>query len=387
MKGILATCLLSWLVLSGLDTLALAAGLPVNPSNYRIVKADDTETAAVAWAEPHWLDNDRVLLRVADWQLSGIKVEGGRRSISKPRYTLHVWNTRTGQLTRYSAEELYGGICVADGFVRYRVKRGSNVIVKEGALGAEVERHPTPPRTSADKEQIYPIVNPYTCKEYWYADVPRPNAGGAYPLKDGDGVLEIKGSVGTGRPDSAAHFPPYKRWLHRGGISTELALPQKQFRGRPLYWGLISSYVYRWTPGQLEKGISNWFYAVDPHRGNVREIVIPGSEYWTYLAPTEATRAGIVAAASAINVYRSWDPGTSGLYLFHGREVQDFFGRSFLELQAKDGKIGYELLVGGLVRALATSPDGCGLVTKIDPYDHEGRSQALLLIGLCEKGR
>src|SRR5690606_15496947 len=109
----------------------------------------------VAWAESHWLDNGRVLLRLADRELSDAEITDGVRVIKAPRYTLHIWDVHSGEISRYSKDEIIGPVCVADGFVRYVVKRGSRKIIREGPFGAEREREPTPPRVSSSGDKVH----------------------------------------------------------------------------------------------------------------------------------------------------------------------------------------------------------------------------------------
>jgi hypothetical protein len=367
--------------------------LPVNPSGYQIIPAPESPTAFLSSSRGfQWIDNDRLLFLANDRDLSVTKKDGNRTIVKKAVPTIHLWDFRAATIQRYQPEPFAQRLCVVDAWARYGLKRNDETVIYEGPFGQERARTPTPPRIATDGQQISPQVNPFTCREYWFTDLPRPNKGRSFPLKEADGLLEDLGWNPTAeQPSDNALSPPFRRWLHFDNRSIELSFPQERISS-PTFSKFLDAYVFIRPDDRIDFGKSNRWYVLFRKDWEVISTEIPGSLHWKQLHNIAVTRAGIVAESTATSQPRvPYDPGPSGLYLFFGPVIDGLARRGFGNAPRYDPLgpgIHYERINKGLVDSMSSaSPDGCKVVNVIDPWHTEKRQLRLEAVDFCSKRR
>lgn len=385
------SALIAFLLATGHATAQL---LPLNPSHYRIISAPEFPTGRPGSARAfEWVDSERLLFLVNDRQLSETERRGDRTVIINAVPTIHLWDLRTGNIRRYRDEPMADHLCAVDGRVWYGLRRGERKMVFEGIFGEEREREATPVRINKDGSRIAPALNRFSCKEYWSIEVPRPYGGSALPLRDEHGVFERAGSNAKGDIVKGGWLPPFKWWIHFGGDSREIPLPQENISHPLAYSPLAGGYLLRREENRLARGIANRFYLWLPKTNKVRVLDVLGSQNWTALFQPSVTRLGLVAisATPTKDPRAKWDPGPAGIYLFNGSPVEDFIGQQSTE-EDKSGiqrrPFGVEQIVSGLIDEMSgVSPDGCKIAAVIDPWDGERRRFRLEVIDFCGKGK
>ena len=365
--------------------------LPVNPSGYRVIPAPKVQTAFIPSSRAfQWVDNDRLLFLANDNELSLTKWDGNRTIVSKAVPTIHLWDFRAATIRRYQSEPMAHRLCAADGWVSYGLERNGDVVIFEGPFGQERPRAPTPWRKAKDGSPISPRTNPFTCREYWFSDLPRPNKGRAFPLKDPDGVLEDRGWNPTAnQPDDAALVPPFSRWLHSTNGSIELSFPQERISS-PSFSSFLDAYVFNRPDRRIDFGKTNRVYVLFRESWQVASIEILGSLHWTQLHHVGVTQAGFIAESTATSRPRvEYDPGPSGLYLFYGPVVDTLARRPFRYAPVHNSLgpgIHYQRINKGLIDSMSSpSPDGCKVVSVIDPWDGKKREIRLEAVDFCSK--
>lgn len=360
--------------------------LPTNPSGYRITPAPGSETALLGSAHSfQWLDGNRVIFGATDRQLSTIERDGGRLKTVKAVFTLHIWDTRSGTIRRYRPEPLSRELCVVDRRIRYVLRLEGREALFEGEFGHEQEREMTRPRTEG-ATATYPRLNKFSCKEYWFSEMPRPHEGQVIPLREEDGYLERVASGPARLPTYARWMPPYRRWLVSTGGSTEVVFPEGEIGAPNGYSSLTGGYLFWKDESRLMRGISNTFVLWRPKENVVRTLEVPGSQNWTALHYPRITRVGLVAKSStAVRDPRvKWDPGPAGIYRFYGAAVDSFLNQDPASSLLGQPRFGVEQIVSGLIDAISpVSEDGCKLVVVVDPWDQENRQIRLELIDFC----
>jgi hypothetical protein len=384
----LTVLVLAALVLIGAGS-AFGQYPPANPSGYRVIAAPESTTAFLGSARSfNWVDNDRLLFVANDRELSTTKKEKER---IKAVPTIHLWDFRDATIRRYQPEPLAHWLCVADGRVWYGLKRNGEMVVFEGLFGQERPRAPTPRRVGKDGKPVGPLLNRFTCREYWFAELPRLNGGRSFPLRDEDGVFERLGSDRDGKPRWEGSLPPFRRWIHKENASIEIGFPQESI-GVPLaYSPLAGGYLFSRIEGNIGKGITNRLYFLATPGYSVRVLDILGNQNWGLLSHYTVTRRGLLGV-SHVSSPRSakWDPGPAGIYLFYGAPIVEFLGDRFA---ARTGNhevafISYERITPGFVEEMsAASPDGCRVAMVTDPGDQENSRFRFAVVDFCTSTR
>jgi hypothetical protein len=361
--------------------IAIAEEFPVNPSGYRVAEMREAPTIDflpwVGWeVSVRWVDNERVLFGAYDKELrQQVERDGKQVSVGLP--TLHVWNTRTGEVTRYWHGESLP-FCVAGDFVSYSVRRDGQLAFRRGKFGEDEEFKPER-KYKPDGTLLVHHFNRFTCKAHWFPDLLGPNKGYVTPLRDEDGTFEDNTMRIRG-------LEPPRRWLHKpDGTALDLPLHDRFIAG-PWYSHYLGVYSLKRRDSVISRGMVNKAYLLFPDTGQVNALEIPGSQAWHSLLNLMPVTAGLVGKSSAINVRVEWDPGDAGLYLFSGPAVQTFLTRT--APQPQDGKAGSlhaERLSRGSVRDLDVSRNGCKVVMLIDPWDRENRKSYLRMVDFCAK--
>jgi hypothetical protein len=359
-----------------------------NPSGYRVIPAPDAPTAFLGSSSGfQWIDNDRLLFAANDRELSTTKKEKEHTIVTKAVATIHLWDFHSRTIRRYQPDPLAERLCAADGRVRYAVKRDGETVVFEGPFGQEQPRTATPLRTGSDRQPVYPLVNPFTCREYWFAELPRHNGGRSFPLRAEDGVYERLGSDHNGKPRWEGSLPPFRRWINKENASIEIGFPQEPI-GVPLsYSSIAGGYVFARMEGNIGKGITNRLYFLETPAYSVRFLDILGNQNWGVLSHYTVTRRGLLGVSHVPSARNAkWDPGPAGMYLFYGAPIVEFLGDRFA---AQTGShplafISYERITRGIVEEMsAASPDGCRVAVVTDPWDQENRRFRFEVVDFC----
>jgi hypothetical protein len=366
----------------------IAQILPLNPSRYRIIPAPDFPTGRGGSARAfEWVDNDRLLFLVNDRQLSQIEQRDGRTVITKAVPTIHLWDFRAGTITRYRDEPFVDHLCASEGRVYYGLRRDGKKVTFEGTFGEEREREATPRRADKGGRPISPAFNRYSCKEYWHADVPRPNGGRALLLREEHGLYERASSNSKGEAEKGGWLPPYEWWNHVGGKSTRIPFPSENIREPLGYSDLADGYLFR-PLGQQHEGMRNKFFLWRPRSNTVHKLEVLGSANWNALYGPVLTRAGLIAESSAPTKNRRArrDVGPAGLYLFSGPPIEEFIGTASREGAPRTDSrpfVVHQIVSGLIDERSQASPDGCRIVIVVDPWDGENRRFRLEAIDLC----
>ena len=365
---------------------------PANPSGYRVIPAPESTTAFLGSARSfNWVDNDRLLFLANDRELSTTKKDKDRTVVVKAVPTIHLWDFRTETIRRYQPEPLAHWLCVADGRVWYGLKRHGEMVVFEGLFGQERPRAPTPPRVGKDGKPVGPLLNRFTCREYWFAELPRFNRGRSFPLRQEDGVFERLGSDHKGMPQWEGSLPPFKRWIHNESGSIEIAFPQELISHPLGYSSIVGGYLFRQDQGTIGKGVRNRLYILETPGYSVRSLDILGNQNWGFLSHLTVTVRGLVGVStvpSPRNV--KWDPGPAGVYLFYGAPIVEFLGKGFSAQAANHALpfVSYERITRGIVEETsAASPDGCRVAVVTDPWDQENRRFRLEVVDFCARNK
>jgi hypothetical protein len=371
---------------------ALGQYPPANPSGYRVVPAPESTTAFLGSARSfNWVDNDRLLFLANDRELSTTKKDKERTVVVKAVPTIHLWDFRAQTIRRYQPEPLANWLCAVDGRVWYGLERNGETVVFEGLFGQERPRAPTPTRIGKDGQPFGPLLNRFTCREYWFAELPRLHRGRSFPLRHEDGVFERIGSDIKGAPEWEGPLPPFKRWIHKENGSTEIAFPQERISQPLAYSSIAGGYLFSRVQGRIERGVTNRIYFLETPSYLVRYLDILGNQNWAILGNYTVTSRGVLGVSnvpSPPNV--KWDPGPAGMYLFYGAPIADFLGRKFAAQNANDALpfISYERITRGIVEVMsAASPNGCRVVVVTDPWDQENRRFRLEIVDFCESAK
>jgi hypothetical protein len=364
---------------------------PLNPSRYRIISAPEFPTGHGGSARAfEWVDNDRLLFLVSDRKLSQTEQREGRTVITKAIPTIHLWDFRAETITRYRDEPLADYLCVIDGWVYYGLKRNGKKVTFEGVFGQEREQPELAARVDSNGRPLPRGFNRLACKEYWYADVPRPNGGRATLLRPGHGIFERTGSAPEGKSVDP-RSEPFKWWHHSGDKSVEIPFPQEWVAGPTVYSNLVPGYLFWREVNRLERGAINRFYLWLPATNTVRVLDVLGSENWTALNLARLTRAGLVAKSHAVKKNRrgDYDLGPQGVYLFSGPPVEEFSSGAMTDASHRtpNRPLSVAQIVSGLIKEMShVSPDGCRIVVVVDPWDKEHRRLRFEAIDFCNKG-
>jgi hypothetical protein len=380
--------------LSVLMSDVVAQIFPLNPSRYRIISAPEFPTGHGGSARAfEWVDNDRLLFLVSDRKLSQTEQREGRTVITKAVPTIHLWDFRAGTITRYRDEPLSDYLCVIDGRVYYGLKRNGSKVTIEGLFGEERERPATPPRTDTNGRAISRGFNRFACKEYWYADVLRPNGGRAILLRDEHGIYERVGLNAKGEPDTRRSSPPFKWWRHLAGNAIEIPFPQENINDPLGYSNLTNGYLFQHRQDRQQEGMRSVFFLWVPNTNTVRRLDVLGNENWTALSDPRITRAGLIVKnpTPPKRPRDEWDPGPSGIYLFTGSPVDEFIDSSIAYdrgSQRRDRPFIVEQLISGPILEISqVSPDGCKVAVVTDPLGKRDRIFRFETIDLCSTER
>lgn len=368
---------------------AATSELPVNPSRYRTIELRTAPTVdSLPWngwstGSVRWIDNERVLFGAYDKELRK-QVQRDGKLVNIGMETLHLWNTSTGEVTRYWRGESLP-FCVAGTFVRYTVRQNGRMVVREGRFGEEKEREFITSRRAPDGKDLNSYFNRFECQLLWINTRLGPNKGIVTPLRNEHGQFEDDHDMAVFKPGEKA-----RRWLHKpNGVSIELPIHDEWIAG-PWYSKFLNVYLVKRRDSSISRGMANKLYLLYPDSGQVSELTIPGSPSWASLSNQLPVKLGLIATSSELNVRASWDPAHAGLYLFSGPPVEKFFSNLNLAPNSDTpapSDIRVERISRGLISDLDVSGDGCKVVMLIDPWDKEKRKAYLQIVDLCAKGK
>ena len=335
--------LVSFAALSVTAALGGCSATPPSASNSTKYPTYEMRSATVRPIHPvgdhniAWIDDGRVLFEGLDRSL--IDPVERNRGVPVAMRSLYVWNIRTNEVTRHTREALRSWLCFADGYVAYSVYRNGKTVWLEGPLGKEQEVEPiTDARDGQFKGRG---LNPFTCRSYDRAALPKLQIGGGIePLRPEHGWIEHTGSTTWIRaPDGKLTQLTY------GGRSIGTVRPQK-------YSSHAKKYIF-WRH-------ATWLIEPD---GTVRDLPSPDAKDIGRLEP--AAQGKTLWRLNRINARASWDPGASGLYVY-----------------ASDSEP--ERVITGFIDAMHVHAVGCLVAVIVDPWDKEERIHQLKAVNVCQ---
>jgi hypothetical protein len=298
--------------------------------------------------EVYWLDDARILF-------PGFKRDTAGGGALRP--VLYVWNHKTRRAGVHGEMAEAGYICYAAGYVRYAVRRGDKLFIREGRLGSESEREwPWLPSSARiDRDEL-------TCRDQALADYEKVYPGFIFvPLRDQDGyygwrkIENIKEAL-----DSPLYY--YLPGARKQPVALSIKAGQ---RDRVSYSEFLKAYVIEYTPGVRNEQTTGrlWVLRTD---AMVEEHIIPAGPWLRGSVGYTPARGGIVMSSRAVGLRSLDDVGAAGVYLVRGSQV--------------------ERMVAGIPsRYVAVSPDGCRAAAIV----HAGaraNEATLRVIEICRRG-
>lgn len=310
------------------------------------------DTGVLGRRDAFWIDNQRVLFPGYDTT---------RRDPtafkSPPQSVLYIWEWSTRRTRIHSDIPEGDYVCYRDGFVSYAVRKNGKRYIREGKLGAEIERewNPPAPGTKIDR-------NEFTCKDFDLSTTDKVYPGFYFiPLRKGDGYYgwQKKESI-VERINSPMFYLP------AGKGKKPIALPiGGEERDRISYSEYLGGYVIEYTPSQRKEdsvGKVRVLYT----SGKVVESIIPAGPWLRGSMGYVPAKTGVVMSSSASGRRSNFDPGHAGIYLVHDNKV--------------------EQLVSGFPSRPAVSPDGCKIAAVVNPLTGPGLKATIRIINLCRQG-
>ena len=310
------------------------------------------DTQALGRREVYWIDNQRVLF--PGYDLTRSITDGAK---SSPQSVLYIWDRHTRQATVYADIPEARYVCYSDGFLSYVILKDGKRYLREGKIGAEIERawNPPAPGSKIDRNEL-------TCRDFDISIMDKVIPDFFFiPLRDGDGYY------GWQKREShieAINSPIF--YLPGGKGKKPIALPiAGGERDRISYSDYLGAYVIEYTPSQRKEdtvGKVRILYT----NGKVVESIIPAGPWMRGSMGYVPAKPGIVMSSSATGRQSNFDPGYAGVYLVHGNKAQR--------------------LVSGFPSRPAVSPDGCKIAVVVNPLTGPGLKATLRVIDLCKKG-
>jgi len=307
------------------------------------------DTGVLGRRDAYWIDNQRVLFPGYDTTR-----HDPTAFKSPPQSVLYIWDWNTRRTTIHSDIPEGDYVCYRDGFVSYAVRKNGKRHIREGKLGAEIERewNPPAPGSKIDRNEI-------TCRSFDFSKADKVYPGFLFiPLREKDGYYgwQKKESI-VERINSPMFYLP------AGKGKKPIALPIRgEERDRISYSEYLGAYVIEYTPSQRKEdsvGKVRILYT----DGKVTESIIPAGPWLHGSMAYVPAKAGIVMSSRATGRKSNFDPGHAGIYLVRGSEI--------------------ERLISGFPSRPAVSPDGCKIAAVVDPLSGPGLKATLRIINLC----
>ena len=310
------------------------------------------DTGILGRREVYWIDDERVLFPGYDRTRSS-----AIGSASAPQPVLYIYNltTREAQIVADIPEADH--VCYSDGFVSYAVSRAGERYIREGMLGAEVNRKPTESRPGRKIQ-----LNELTCKEFDLAAADKVYPGFWFvPLR------EKEGYYGGQKKESfvqASESPMF--YLPNGANRRPIALPIRLGeKDRISYSKYLGAYVIEYTPSAKNQNTIGRMSVLDT-KGKVTGFNIPAGPWMRGSVGYAPSKKGVIISSTALGRRSRHDPGDAGIYLVAGNSVK-------------------RLLTGFPGRPVAPSPDGCKIAAIVDSYTAPETRATLRIIDICEQ--
>jgi hypothetical protein len=285
-----------------------------------------------------WIDDETVLF-------TGVRRTSRSESVRAVTWgapALHRWNTRTGDVQELTKTGSSADLCYDRGYLYVAFNRDGNRVIRQGQMGREKE-------FAIQKDEKPPFkgeLNRHSCR--WRE---RPRATQA-----DHGVIEVlredHGHIEAERPWDP--FPARQYFLVRPS-NERIPIEFHGAAGGPRFSEFRQGYVFKESISVWSKklGLDLWLVFPD---GRVEPVKIPPGVWRTgatYAMPVR--EAWFMSSLSTVR-------GTEGGYLVQNKNVQ--------------------LIINGLIRNFAVSPDGCKVAMNIQPAD--GVVSRTAVINVCK---
>lgn len=309
-----------------------------------------TNTEIPGRKEAYWIDNSRVLFPGLDTSRVDATAKG-----RPPQSVIYIWDERTHKASVYTDIPESDYVCYSNGYLSYAVRKDGKRYIREGKIGAEIEREWDQPAARSKVDR-----NPISCMDFDYSTADRIYPGYLFvPLLDGDGYYgwqKKKSNI------EALKSPLY--YLPAGKNKKPVPLPILSAQiDRISYSEYLRAYVIEYTPHH-RKADSIGKVWILYRSGKVSESLIPAGPWMRGSMGYVPAKDGVIMSSSALGLKSRFDPGYAGVYL------------------VRDGKV--ERLISGFPGQPAVSPDGCKVAVVINPLVGPGIHATLNTVDLCE---
>ena len=305
------------------------------------------DTGVLGRNEVYWIDNERILF-------PGYEKSSASGQHSSFRPVLYVLDLGTRRPTVHSEIPEGGFVCYASGYIGYAVRKDGKRYVREGSLGAEIERELVPSAPGRMIER-----NEFTCRDVDLSAADKVHPGFLFiPLRDGHGYYGWEKKEGVN---------PLMFFLPAGKHTKPIALPIKASEKRRMtYSEYMGAYVIErseLTRKDADRTPSGKAWLLFP-TGKISEAEMPHGPWLRAIWGYAPTRKGWSVSSRATGGKSNFDPGDAGIYLVSGNVAQR--------------------LVVGFPGTPAVSPDGCKVAAIVNPLTGPGLKATLRIIDVCK---
>lgn len=328
-----------------------AQALGQRPASHGIADSGYVAHPGALGQDVYWLDNDRVLFIGTS---PAAFIPPNPAALPNPSFDLYVWNLNAKSVKRHREGSPYSSLCVSKGHVRFEFDERGSRFVFEGPFGSE-RLSPLDPQVAEERRRNERAVNPYTCREYKWSELPRKGSR-VIPLLEDEYLSQDR----EPRIGEVIHW----RFWPRKRPSVILDMGPEPI-GVDRYSEYLDAYVLNEAPFNyvFSDSVVRRAWLMD-RNGGYRDFTPPTGPWMrgsTYVAPT---RRGLFLISHAV---RAGGNGDAGGYLLDG------------------GKL--KRVIEGLPTSFAVSPDGCRVALPISQVSRDKPNLPFVkIVDLCSKG-